>query len=392
MATQKSISPLDRTSLKASFLQKLPNPKSLSFKARFPSFPKSSPSYYSPLSNFYASKPGVLILEFWIKRVLRNLPKLIIASLVYISLVILISKDNAVSSQNDLTYITDVLNIAGNFSETIDDGYLFEEIPIAFQDAGSDLRSFYREHVRGKLGSNDPFRKSVVGLFRELEEIGEDWWGFVEERDNAILNVKKSVESSRHIFQKEYENLGGSKKGKEEERTWRRTWKKLMLDDPYESHAHFSERNFKNITDGIQNQIFTWRTATIPDLIYKLTLTETKTGPFASLPGKIKEVEEKWPKWVWGDSKYRKAPTGELEVTRAFEDVIGKAISLLMRAEGIYGDYWYAIQLLDEVGRDRVRGGFGAEHLEVLLGVFDRVVGRLEDAEGRIGERRYSWE
>ncbi|KAF7854623.1 hypothetical protein EAF04_010431 [Stromatinia cepivora] len=397
MSSQKSASPVNRAFLKSSLKKpSKPPPKdsssnpstsqssngrSLSQKLRPKSFSLSNIQIPAWISNFWASKTGAYTLEFWEKTTkwfLRHGSKFLLAALVYTSLIFLIAKDNAITSRNNLAYISDVLKIAGDFSETVDDGYLFENIPGAFRDAGTDLRDFYNEHVE----SNDPFARPMHSLLAELEAIDFTWESFAESRDEAVTNVKEQVQSSRSVFQDELDRLKeGEEKGKRE-KLLRRQWKRLLLDDPYESKVHFEGKNFVNITGHIQNYISTWRTTTIPGLSYRLT--STKGGPTGGLPAKMKEVEEKWPKRLWGEKRFRSAPVEELE------DIREKAISILKRADGIYGVFWSSIHLLDWGGEKEKWGGFGEEHLEELLGAFDEAIRRLEGAEWMVRERQLS--
>ncbi|KAJ8063273.1 hypothetical protein OCU04_008504 [Sclerotinia nivalis] len=397
MSSQKSASPVNRTFLKSS-LKKPSKPslkdsssnpstsqssqhKSLSQKLRPKSFSLSNIQTPAWLSKFRASKTGVYILEFWDtsrRWFLRHSFKFLLAALVYTSLIFLIAKDNAITSRNNLAYISDVLKIASGFSETVDDGYLIESIPGAFRDAGTDLRDFYNKHV----DSNDPFARPMHILLVELEAIDFGWESFAESRDEAVTNVKEQVQSSRSVFQDELDRLKEVEAKERKGMWWKSLGKRLLLDDPYESKAHFEGKNFVNITGNIQNYISTWRATTIPELSYRLT--STKGGPTGGLPAKMKEVQEKWPKRLWGEKRFRSAPVDELE------DVREKAISILKRADGIYGVFLSTIHLLNWGGEKEKWRGFGEEHLEELLGAFDEAIQRLEGAEWMVRERQLS--
>ncbi|ESZ93310.1 hypothetical protein SBOR_6291 [Sclerotinia borealis F-4128] len=268
----------------------------------------------------------------------------------------------------------DVLKMAGDFAETIEDGYLVEGIPGQFRDAGEDLRGYYSNYVK----NTDPFARSMHDLLGELDNIDFHWEAFARSRNNAITSVKDQVTSSRQIFQEEFDKLG-QKKGNWA-RWWLRQWKRFLLDEPYE--AHFKGASFMNITGDIDHYISMWRKTTIPDLEYRLT--STKGGSHGGLPGKIREVRDRWPKRYWGNKGFRTAPVEGLEYVR------DKAVSVLKGADQVYEGLGYAINLLDKGGGYNLGGGFGWWHLKELLGNFDQAVKKLDDAEWKVRERQDS--
>ncbi|CAD6446934.1 052a4909-88fc-47e8-85c6-81385c0f7e6b-CDS [Sclerotinia trifoliorum] len=388
MSSQKSASPVNRTFLKSS-LKKPSDPsvkdsssnpptpqssqhESFSQKIRPKSFPLSNIKAPVWLSNFRASKTGAYALQFldisrrWF---LRHVFKFFLAALVYTGLIFLIAKDNAITSRNNLTYISDLLKVAGGFPETLDEGYLVDNIPPAFQKAGTVLRDFYNERIE----NDDPFAWPVHALLAEVEAIDFGWESFRESRDEAVTSIKEQVKSSRLVFQDELKRLRGVGAKNRNRTSWKRLGKKLLLDDPYESRAHFDAKNFANITGSIQNYISTWRATSIPQLSYRLT--STKRGPTGGLPGKMNEVRKKWPKIDWRNWKFFRPPVDKLEEVRE------EAISILKRVDGMYGGFLSVIHLLDLAADKEKRRGFGEEHLEELLGVFDETFRRLQQAE-----------
>lgn len=165
------------------------------------------------------------MLQFWnaFRRwFLRHIFKFFLAALVYTSLIFLIAKDNATSSRDNLAYISDVLKVAGGFSETVDDGYLVENIPGALRDAGKVLRDFYN----GNIESDDPFAWPVHALLAEVEAIDFGWESFAESRDEAVANIKEQVESSRLVFQNELDRLREVQAKNRNGTSWKRIYEK----------------------------------------------------------------------------------------------------------------------------------------------------------------------
>ncbi|KAB8294306.1 hypothetical protein EYC80_009727 [Monilinia laxa] len=380
MGSHKSVPPIDRAALKASFFKPPSKPPSVSSSR--PISAPSHPRFQSPpwLLDFWASEKGVLILEFWHKSILPFKSFPIILGLMYCIFIILVSYNYFLAAEDDLAYLSKVLKVAGDFSETIDDAYLFEQFPTVFRSASADLREFYTDHIK----KNDPFAVPMYNLLAEVEALQFNWESFALSRDNAITSVKQHVQSSRAIFNEEYEKL--TPKKTEVSQWWRRQFKRLVLKDPYE--AHFEPATFLNVTGEMELLISTWRASMIPDLTFRLV--SEKRGRMGGLPGQIREVEDEWPWKSWGDVRFRGPPVERLEEVRK------KAVSVL---EGVSRDYeriWLAIHLLDKVDgmgkgeKFSLGGGFAWWHLEELLKRFDRTIQRLEDAEWNVRKRQNS--
>ncbi|RAL67345.1 hypothetical protein DID88_008104 [Monilinia fructigena] len=245
MGSHKSVPPIDRAALRASFFKPPPKPPSVSSSRLIaaPSHPRlQSPHWFL---DFWASEKGVLTLEFWHKRILPF------------------------KTEDDLTYLSKVLKVAGDFSETIDDAYLFEQFPTVFRSASADLREFYTDHIK----KNDPFAVPMYNLLAEVEALQFNWESFALSRDNAITSVKQHVQSSRAIFNEEYEKLASKKT--DGFQWWQRQFKRFVLGDPYE--AHFVPATFLNITGEMKLLISTWRASIIPDLTFRLCFGEERT-------------------------------------------------------------------------------------------------------------------
>ncbi|KAF5870244.1 uncharacterized protein Bfra_009627 [Botrytis fragariae] len=342
-------------------------------------FPLSRSSSNSWLENFWASETGALVQEFWIKskqwyRSYGNqFGYLYIA---YFVLFILITTSNKAISQSHFDLLSNTIGVAGVFSETIENGYLFESIPVELRDASADLRAYHDLYADSSRNSRHHTR-AVSNLLSELDGIDYHWKSFENSRDKAITSVKEELQASRAIFQAEYNRLGGANRG------WLsglgKQWaKRILLRDPWESKVHFKESNWINSTIEMENYIDVWRNRRIPELRYKFT--SYRGGKTGGLPGLVKEVKDSWLVKASGPKRFRVAPVYELE------EVAKKAISLLGQADGIYKVFGHVIQTLKQGGTKR-KCAFGRGRLEILLGKFDESIKQLEAAEWAIRER-----
>ncbi|QSZ36049.1 hypothetical protein DSL72_007173 [Monilinia vaccinii-corymbosi] len=387
MLFQKPASPVDRTTLKSA-LKKSSSMKSPPTSTSQPSPRKPLPRPTRPISisiptplahfqtptwllNFWASKVGLVILEIWHKWIVRHQTKLLIAVLVYSIFIYLIAEEHEMASEHNLTHLSQVLKIAGNFSNTVDDGYLFEQIPLRLQSARADLQEFSDAQI---IMDDDPLAQPMDNLLAGLESVGLDWESLGASRDRAITSVKEQVQLSRSLFLQEYEKLVALEEAGKAP-WWRRQRRKMLLENPHE--AHFAPHTFENITGDIELLILTWRAHTIPDLRYRLT--SSKGGRTGGLPGQVREVQEAWPRKTM---EFQEALVGWVE------DARGRAVRTLDAADLEYGRLLFAMRLLDKEGGYDLRGGFGWWHLETLVGEFDRTIQRLEDAEEKVRERR----
>ncbi|TGO54364.1 hypothetical protein BCON_0108g00090 [Botryotinia convoluta] len=342
-------------------------------------FPLSRSSSNSWLEDFWALETGALVLEFWTKgkqwyRSYGN--QFGYVYIAYFVLFILITTSNKAISQSNFDLLSNTLGVAGAFSESIENGYLFESIPVELRDAGADLRAYHDLHADSSRNSRHHTR-AVSNLLSESDGIDYHWKSFENSRDKAVTNVKEELQASRAIFQAEYEKLGGAN------RRWLsglgKQWaKRILLRDPWESKVHFTESNWMNSTIEIENYIDVWRNRRIPELRYKLT--SCRGGKTGGLPGLVKEVKDSWPVKDSGPKRFRTAPVYELE------EVAKKAVSLLGHADGIYKIFWQAIQILEKRETKR-KCGFGRGRLEILLGKFDESIKKLEAAEWAVRER-----
>ncbi|KAF7915259.1 hypothetical protein EAE99_010251 [Botrytis elliptica] len=342
-------------------------------------FPVSRSSSSSWLEDFWASETGALVLEFWIKVKLwyqTDGDQLGYVLIAYTLLFILVTSSNIENEQRNFNLLSNTIGVAGLFSETIDNGYLFESIPVEFRGAGADLRAYHDLYAESSRNSRLHTR-AVSNLLSELNGIDYHWKSFENSRDKAVTSVKEELQASRAIFQAEYERLGGAN------RDWLvgfgKQWaKRLLLRDPWESRVHFTESNWMNVTIEMENYIDVWRNKRIPELRYKLTSCRgDRTG---GLPGLVKEVKDSWPAKDSAPKRFKTAPVYELE------EVAKKAISLLGQADGIYKVFWHAIETLKK-GDTKKKNAFGKRRLESLLGKFDESIKRLEAAEWAIRER-----
>ncbi|KAF7950539.1 hypothetical protein EAE96_007821 [Botrytis aclada] len=342
-------------------------------------FPVSPRSSYSWLEDFWDSEAGASVLEFWIKAKQwyrsygEQFNYLYTAYFVFFIVVTISAKE---FSQENFDLISESVGIAGAFSESIGNAYLFESIPVELRDAASDLRVYHDLHPDSSRNARH-HTKALSNLLSELDGIDYHWKSFENSRDRAITSVKEELQASRAIFQAEYEKLGGKN------RRWlsglpTQLVKRTLLRDPWDSKAHFTERNWMNSTIEIKDYVDVWRNKRIPELRYKFT--SNRGGKTGGLPGLVKEVTDSWPVKNSGPKKFRVAPVYELE------EVAKKAISLLGNADGVYKIYSQAIQFLENKKMERKRG-FGRGRLEILLGKFDESIKRLEAAEWAIRER-----
>ncbi|TGO27072.1 hypothetical protein BPAE_0048g00440 [Botrytis paeoniae] len=342
-------------------------------------FPLSRSSSNSWLEDFWASETGALVLEFWTKGKQWHRSYGDQFGYVYIAyfvFFILITTSNKAISQSHFDLLSNTIGVAGVFSETIENGYLFESIPVELRDAGADLRAYHDLYADSSRNSRRHTR-AVSNLLSELDGIDYHWKSFENSRDKAITSVKEELQASRAIFQAEYERLGGAN------RRWLsglgKQWaKRILLRDPWESKVHFKESNWMNSTIEMENYIDVWRNRRIPELRYKFT--SCRGGKTGGLPGLVKEVKDSWPVKDSGPKRFRIAPVYELE------EVAKKAISLLGQADGIYKVFWHVIQTLKKGGTKR-KCAFGRGRLEILLGKFDESIKQLEAAEWAIRER-----
>lgn len=311
------------------------------------------------------------ISELWNQYIPPSPNKLLYFGIIYLILALLIAKDHSITAQKDVKYLTETLKLAGDFSESIDDGYLFELVPLAFRDAARDLREYYSKHVK----SDNELVVPMHNLLSNLETIDFSWEAFADSRDLAISNVKSQVQASREIFQKELER---AEKGGFRNR-WLRVWKCAVLDQPY--GAGFEVANYGNITAAMENYLDTWHGKTIPELRHRLS--SDKRGIGGGLLGQMNEVEDMWPSGrVWGDERFRLAPTDEVHDMRL------KALSVLGLADRMYERLGFGIRLLEKEREGRgLQGKFGSSHLKSVVGAFDGAIKRLEDAEWKVRER-----
>lgn len=374
--------PMDRAAFRAQFLK--PTTKSPSVPGSPPTTPPSRPRFQSPqwLLDFWASKNGVRILEFWNKRILPYKTIPVILVFLYCINISLVSYNYFLEAENDLAYVSKALKIAGDFSETADDGYLFEQFPKAFRNASSDLREFYTAHVK----RYDPLADPLYNILSEIEALQLKWEFFALSRDNAITSVKQHVQSSRAVFNEEYEKLARNKTGGLQ--WWQRQLKRFLLQHPYQ--ARLEPAAFLNITGEMELLISTWRATVIPDLKYRLV--SKRWGHMGGLPGQMAEVEMEWIWKSWGDVRFRSPPVERLEKVRQ------KAVSVLEGADRDYERIWLTINLLHKVEGTRTRkrkdsslgAGFAWWHLEKLLKRFDWAIKRLEDGEWIVRKRQNS--
>ncbi|TGO37194.1 hypothetical protein BHYA_0103g00150 [Botrytis hyacinthi] len=342
-------------------------------------FPVSRSSSNSWLEDFWASETGALVLELWNKAkqwYRSNSDQFSFIYIAYFSLFIFITTSNREVSQSNFDLLSDTIGVVGVFSETIENAYLFESIPVELRDAGAGLRAYHDLYVDSSRNPRHHTR-TVSNLLSELDGIDYHWKSFENSKDNAITSVKEELQASRAIFQAEYERLGGANRG------WLtglgKKWvKRILLRDPWESKVHFTESNWMNSTFEIENYIDVWRNKRIPELRYKFT--SCQGGKTGGLPGLVKEVKDSWPVKDSGPKKFRVAPVYELE------EVAKKAISLLGQADGIYKVFWHAFQTLRKRETTR-KCAFGNGRLEILLGRFDESIKKLEAAEWKIRER-----
>lgn len=346
----------------------------------FPVYRSSSNSW---LEDFWASETGALVLEFWTdaKQSLAQWYRSYHVQfgylcIFYYSLFMMITMSRREISQSNFDLLSDTIGVVGLFSETIENAYLVESIPVELRDASADLRAYHDLYADLSRNSRHHTR-TVSNLLSELDGIDYHWKSFENSRDKAITSVKEELQASRAIFQAEYERLGGADGGLLTGlgKQWA---KRIFLCDPWESTVHFTKSNWMNSTIEIENYIDVWRNKRIPELRYKFTsLRGGKTG---GLPGLVKEVKESWPVKGSGPKKFRVAPVYELE------EVGKKAISLLGQADAVYKVFWHAFQTLRK--RDETRKcAFGRGRLEIILGKFDESIKKLEAAEWKITER-----
>ncbi|KAI9645079.1 hypothetical protein NHQ30_005813 [Ciborinia camelliae] len=374
MSYQKGAAPIDRAAIKktssagisARGLQSL-RLKSTQTSTQHQALPSD------PWKEFWATELGTLILQFWDKWTLQNRNKVIWAGLIWVGLIFLIAKDHEITSQKSLTYLSDVLKVAGDFSETVDDGYLVERVSDEFRQPGTDLRNYYRNFIRD--GNDDLLSRSMQNLIAELDGFEFTWDRFAMSRDRAIKSVKNQVISSRRVFQNEYEKLGGD--GGYWSDWYKRQWKKILLDEPYESH--FEPLSYLNITTDMDYYLSMWRKSTIPDLSFRLT--SPQKGSAGGLPGKIEELWGRLPKT---SKYYGKASIDGLQDARL------RAISVLERADLIYEGIAFTLNWFEKGGGFNLKGGFAWWHLKELLGKFDEAVSKLEDADMMVLERQSS--
>ncbi|CCD33873.1 hypothetical protein BofuT4_P062710.1 [Botrytis cinerea T4] len=404
MAAQESVPPLDRGFLKSSSLRASASAGAhtankaapLRKTVSAPTSPRKEasektkrdpfdypPSRHSPSSwlvDFWASEAGVLVLEFWTKSkqwYRSHAYQLDLVFLAYSILFVLIIVSSSTTSQSNLDHLSDTLTLAGTFAESIDNGYLFESIPVELRNAGADLRVYYDAHADSSRNLRR-HTQTLNNLLSELDGIDYHWKSFENSRDKAVTSVKEEVQASRAIFQAELERLGGTGNQWGWKGLGTQFVKILLLRNPGESKTHFTESNWMNITSEIENYIDVWRNKRMPELRYKLT--SPRGGRAGGLPGLIKEVRESWPVKNSGNKKFRVAPVFELE------DVAKKALGVLGHADGVYKAFWYAIQFLEKRGMKK-KGPLGIKHLEILLGKFDESIKILEGAEWVIRER-----
>ncbi|KAF7880760.1 uncharacterized protein EAF01_011925 [Botrytis porri] len=395
MATQESVSAADRNflesssrkaySAKASLRKSVSAPTSPQKKIseenkRKPfDFPRSRSSSSSWFEEFWASETGALVQEFWIRAQQWHqahehaIGQVIIA---YVILFILITTSNQATSRENFELLSNTIGVAGAFSESIDNGYLFEAIPIELRNAGAELREYHDSHADSSRNSRHHTR-AVANLLSELDRIDYHWKSFENSRDKAVTSVKEELQASRAIFQAEFDRLGGPN------RQWwtglaKQSVKRISLRDPWESKVHVTESNWMNGTIEIENYIDVWRNKRIPELRYKFTsLRGGKTG---GLPGLVKEVQDSWPVKNSGPKKFKIAPVYELE------EAGKKAISLLAHADGVYKSFWHALQTLKRGGTKK-KCAFGRGRLELILRKYDESIKKLEAAEWAIRER-----